>query len=174
MKNPSGKKINNSIYSGIDKKTINLNNDFLKHQLNKILFKKGSGDKDKKLKMKKAKNPKNFYLQNIQTRNNTNSNNDSKYISMKSNNLDTIDKTHNNESKDNNKKGNNFLTQKFNKPNILVFDQGNIIQNEPKIAIVNRAITQPYERNEIIGYKSCGKNNFGKPKNLSLKNNFFK
>ena len=172
MKNPSGKKTNNSIYSGIDKKTINLNNDFLKHQLNKILFKKGSGDKDKKLKMKKDKIPQNFYLQKRQTRNHTNSNNDSKYTSMKSNNLDTIDKTHNNESKDNSKKGNNFLTQKFNKPNIFVYDQGNILQNEPKIAIVNRAITQPYERNEIIGYKSCGKNNFGKPKNFSLKNNF--
>ena len=172
MKNPSGKKVNNSIYSGIDKKTINLNNDFLKHQLNKILFKKGSGDKDKKLKMKKAKNLQNFYFQKMQTRNHTSSNNDSKYTSMKSNNLDTIDKTHNNESKDNSKKGNNFLTQKFNKPNIFVYDQGNILQNEPKIAIVNRAIKQLYERNEIIRYKSCGKNNFGKPKNFSLKNIF--
>ena len=70
------------------------------------------------------------------------------------------------------KKGKNFLTQKFNKPNILLFDQANIPTNEPKITIVNRAITQPYERNEIIGYKSCGKNNFGKQKNFSLKNNF--
>ena len=171
MKNPSAKKESNNIYSGIDKKTINLNNDFLKNQLNKILFKKGSGDKDKKLKMQKAKN-NNFYLQKMQTRNHTNSNNDSKYISMKSNNLDTIDKTHNNENKDNSKKGKNILTQKFNKPNILLFDQAIIPQKEPKITIVNRAITQPYERNEIIGYKSCGKNNFGKPKNFSLKNNY--
>ena len=172
MKNQSDKKGNNSIYSRIDKKTINLNNDFLKNQLNKILFKKGSGDKDKKLKIQKSKNQNNYYLQKMQTRNRTNSNNDSKYVSMKSNNLDTIDKTHNNESKDNSKKGKNILNQKFNKPNILLFDQINLPKNETKIAIVNRAITQPYESNEIIGYKSCGKNNFGKPKNISLKNNF--
>jgi len=171
MKNPSAKKANNNIYNGIDKKTINLNNDFLKSQLNKILFKKGSGDKDKKLKIQKAKN-NNFYLQKMQTRNHTNSNNDSKYISIKSNNLDTIDKTYNNESKDK-KNGKNFMTQKFNKPNNLVFEQANIQSNEPKIAIVNRAITQPYEKNEIIGYKSCGKNNLGKSNyNYSLKNNF--
>ena len=171
MKNPSAKKTNNNIYNGIDKKTINLNNDFLKSQLNKILFKKGSGDKDKKLKIQKAKN-NNFYLQKMQTRNHTNSNNDSKYISIKSNNLDTIDKTYNNESKDK-KNGKNFMTQKFNKPNNLVFEQAYIQSNEPKIAIVNRAITQPYEKNEIIGYKSCGKNNLGKSNyNYSLKNNF--
>ena len=171
MKNPSAKKTNNNLYNGIDKKTINLNNDFLKSQLNKILFKKGSGDKDKKLKIQKAKN-NNFYLQKMQTRNHTNSNNDSKYISIKSNNLDTIDKTYNNESKDK-KNGKNFMTQKFNKPNNLVFEQAYIQSNEPKIAIVNRAITQPYEKNEIIGYKSCGKNNLGKSNyNYSLKNNF--
>ena len=179
MKNPIAKKGNNTIYNGIDKKTINLNNDFLKNQLNKILFKKGSGDKDKKLKIQKSKNNNNnnnnnnnFYLQKMQTRNHTNSNNDSKYISNKSNNLDTIDKTHNNESKDK-KNGKNFLTQNFNKPNIILFDQGNIQTNEPKISIVSRAITQPYEKNEIIGYKSCGKNNLGKSNNnFSLKNNF--
>ena len=174
MKNPSAKKVNNSIYSGIDKKTINLNNDFLKNQLNKILFKKGSGDKDKNLKIKKSNNQNNYYLQKMQTRNHTNSNNDSKYISMKSNNLDTIDKAHNNESKDNSKKGKNILNQKYNKPNILLFDQKNLPKNEPKIpAIVSRAITQPYERNEIIGYKSCGKSNLEKPKYFNLKNNNF-
>ena len=172
MKNPSAKKVNNYVHNVVDKRTINLNNDFLKNQLNKILFKKGSGDKDKKIKNQKAKNQNNFYLQKMQTRNHTTSNNDSKYISMKSNNLDSIEKTNNNESKDNKNKGKNFLTQKFNKPNILLFDQTNIPTNEPKITIVNRAITQPYERNEIVGYKSCGKNNVGKPKNFSLKNNY--
>ena len=171
MKNPSAKKVNNYAYNGVDKRTINLNNDFLKNQLNKILFKKGSGDKDKKLKNQKTKNQNNFNLQKMQTRNLTSSNNDSKYTSMKSNNLDTLEKTNNNESKDN-KKGKNFLTQNFNKPNIVLYDQANVPTNEPKITIVNRAITQPYERNEIIGYKSWGKNNFGKQKNFSLKNNF--
>lgn len=173
MKNPSAKKVNNYAHNVVDKRTINLNNDFLKNQLSKILFKKSSGDKDKKIKNQKPKNQNNnFNLQKMQTRNHTSSNNDSKYISMKSNNLDTIEKTNNNESKDNKNKGKNFLTQKFNKPNILLFDQTNVPTNEPKITIVNRAITQPYERNEIVGYKSCGKNNVGKPKNFSLKNNY--
>jgi len=174
MKNPSAKKVNNNVYTGVDKKAINLNNEFLKNQLSKILYKKGSGDKNKKLKIQRGKNQNNYYPQQMQTRNNTNSNNDSKYISIKSNNLDTIDKTHNNESKDNknNKKAKNILTQKFNKPNILVFEQPNAPINEPKLDIVNRAITQPYERNEIVGYKSCGKNIFEKQKNYSLKNNY--
>ena len=173
MKNPSAKKGNNIIYSGIDKKTINLNNDFLKNQLNKILFKKGSGDKDKKLKFQKAKNnTNNFLLQKMQTRNPIVSNNDSKNIANKTNNLETVDKTHNNESKDK-KNSKNFLTQNYNKPNMLLFDQANIQTNEPKISIVSRAITQPYEKSEVVGYKSCDKNNLGKlNNNFSLKNNF--
>jgi cyclin B len=171
MKNPSAKKVNNSIYSGIDKRSININNDFLRNQLNKIIFKKGSGDKDKNLKFHKAKNNNNFYFKNLQTRNQTNSTNDSKYISIRSNNLETIDKINDNDKKDYYKKGKNILTQN-NIPNILLFEQGNMPTNEQKLALVNRAITQPLERNEIIGYKSCGKNNFDKPKNFSLKNNF--
>ena len=59
MKNPSAKKANNNAYTGVDKKAINLNNEFLKNQLSKILYKKGSGDKNKKLKIQRGKNQNN-------------------------------------------------------------------------------------------------------------------
>ena len=175
MRNPSAKKTNNNNVHN-DKKNPNANNDFLKNEINKIMFKKGGSDTDKMLKIYKAKNTTNN--QKNQTRNHTNNNNpkenESKYFSMKSNNLDTLDKAHQKENKE--KKGKNFLTQKFNKPNILLFNQYNLQANDTKKISDDRAVTQPCERTEIVGYKSCGKNVGKKSINnfsYNLNNNLF-
>ena len=92
MKNTNAKNCIISIQRGNDKRTINHNNDFLKKQLNKILFKKDNSNKERNIKPKKSSgNDK--YQKFKQTRNLTNSNNNSKYMSIKSNNsIDKINK----------------------------------------------------------------------------------
>ena len=155
MKNPSAKK-SNFHNNNNDKKIMYLNNDFLKNQLSKIIFRKNTSKKEIKKHKKNPKSVNSFNFVQLPTRNITNSNNDSKYTSIKSNNLDTLEKTHNNDSgKINSKKGEKIMTQKFNKPNIYLFDAGNSKANDRKLSMMNRAITQPHEKREIMGYKSC-------------------
>ena len=79
MKNISSKNCIISIQRGNDKRTINQNNDFLKKQLNKILFKKDNSNKERNIKPKKFHGNENNQKM-LQTRNLTNSNNNSKYI----------------------------------------------------------------------------------------------
>ena len=164
MNNISAKNCIISIQRGNDKRTIHPNNDFLKKQLNKILFKKDSSNKERNIQLKKLNQKE--QNQNNQTRNLTNSNNNSKYISIRSNN--SIDKIN---TKKNNKKV-KLLNKKSNKPNnIVLLEQMNLPSNEQKMTIALRSITQPYENKEIIGYKSCGKNIFDKNKNFNIKKN---
>ena len=160
-----------SIHRGNDKRTINPNNDFLKKQLNKILFKKDSSNKEKNSKQKKSSNskkrkssnPKEQYSK-MQTRNLTNSNNNSKFISIKSNNsIENEDKI--------NRKKEKLINMFFTKPNIAILEQMNLPSNDLKLSMALRSITQPIENKEIIPYKSCGKNNFEKTKNYNLKKN---
>ena len=165
MKNISAKNCIISIQRGNDKRTINQNNDFLKKQLNKILFKKDSSNKERNIKPKKSSgNDK--YQKLMQTRNLTNSNNNSKYMSIKSNN--SIDKITKNENKKFSKKD-KLINKKLTKPNILLLEQMNLPSNDLKISMALRSITQPFENKEIIAYKSCGKNNFEKSKNFNIK-----
>ena len=164
MNNISAKNCIISIQRGNDKRTIHPNNDFLKKQLNKILFKKDSSNKERNIQLKKLNQKE--QNQNNQTRNLTNSNNNSKYISIRSNN--SIDKIN---TKKNNKKV-KLLNKKSNKPNnIVLLEQMNLPSNEQKMTIALRSITQPYDNKEIIGYKSCGKNIFDKNKNFNIKKN---
>ena len=162
MKNISAKNYNLSIHRGNDKRTINPNNDFLKKQLNKILFKKDSSNNNKNLNIKKSSI--NTQYQKSQTRNFTNSNNNSKYISIRSINLDSFD------NRKNIKKGNN-INKKQNKPNVALLDQMDLPSNDKKISIASRAMTQFYEKREILGYKSHGKNNFEESKKFNIKKN---
>ena len=166
MKNISSKNCIISIQRGNDKRTINQNNDFLKKQLNKILFKKDNSNKERNIKPKKYHGNENNQKM-LQTRNLTNSNNNSKYISLRSNN--SIDKLYNNENKKFLKKD-KLINKKFTKPNINLLEQMNLPSNDMKISVALRSITQPYENKEIVPYKSCGKNNFDKSKNFNLKN----
>jgi cyclin B len=166
MKNISSKNCIISIQRGNDKRTINQNNDFLKKQLNKILFKKDSSNKERNIKPKKSHGNDN-HKKMLQTRNLTNSNNNSKYISLRSNN--SIDKLYNNDNRKFLKKE-KLINKKFAKPNINLLDQMNLPANDMKLSVVLRSITQPYENKEIVPYKSCGKNNFDKSKNFNLKN----
>ena len=166
MKIIRAKNHNNNIQRGNDKRTINQNNDFLKKQLNKILFKKDSANNEKNFNIKKYNI--NTLYHKIQTRNITNSNNNSKFISIRTNNLDSIDKIYK-DSKRNNKKGKNKYN-KYNKPNIGLLDQMDLPSNERKKSLISRAITQPAEKREILGYKSYGKN-YEKSKNFNLKKN---
>ena len=158
MKNISGKNCIISIHRGNDKKTINPNNDFLKKQLNKILFKKDSSIKERTSKQKKSTNLNEQYSK-MKTRNLTNSNNNSKYISIRSN--ASIE----NEGGKNAKKE-RLINLNFTKPNIAILEQMNLPANDLKLSLALRSITQPFENKEIIAYKSCGKNNFEKTKNL--------
>ena len=80
MKNLNGKNYIVSIQRATDKRTINPNNDFLKKQLNKILFKKDSTSNERNNKTKKP--TLNELNHNIQTHNFTKSNNNSKYIPL--------------------------------------------------------------------------------------------
>ena len=162
MRNIGNKNYVISIQRGNDKRTINPNNDFLKKQLNKILFKKDSQNKEKYIKPKKSK--QNDYYKKLQTRNITNSNNNSKYISIRSNNsIDKISKEKNKK----NKKKRNLMEKKFTNP--ILFEQINLLPNDSRISMALRSITQPFEQKEIIEYKSCGKNNFEKNNNFNLK-----
>ena len=154
-----------SIQRGNDKRTINPNNDFLKKQLDKILFKKDSSNNDKNIKIKKTN--KYDYNQKIQTRNLTNSNNNSKYMSIKSNN--SIENQNEKRLKNKNLKIFNKKAIKHN--NMFPLEQINLLSNDQKLSIALRSITQPFENKEIIGYKSCGKNNLDKNKNFNLKKN---
>ena len=166
MKNLNIKNCIISIQRGSDKRTINPNNDFLKKQLNKILFKKDSSNNERNIKIKITNKNQN---QKVQTRNITNSNNNSKYMSIKSNN--SIDKINHNENRITNKNI-NLVNKKYNKLNIITpLEQKNILSNDQKLSVALRSITQPLENKEIIGYKSCGKNNFDKNKNFNLKRN---
>lgn len=162
MRNIGNKNYVISIQRGNDKRTINPNNDFLKKQLNKILFKKDSQNKEKYIKPKKSN--QNDYYKKLQTRNITNSNNNSKYISIRSNNsIDKISKEKNKK----NKKNRNLMEKKFTNP--ILFEQINLLPNDSRISMALRSITQPFEQKEIIEYKSCGKNNFEKNNNFNLK-----
>ena len=178
MKNPSAKRVNHGP-NGLDKKAKN--NYYMKKELIKIMFKK-NGNNEKASQGNKSKN--NIYLQKNQTRNHIsskNKENENKYISLKSNNLNSLEgvQTKENVSFGINKIGkNNNLTHKSNKPNMFLYNQYNT-QNNDRKNIKNesnstRPITQPSENKEIIGYKSCGKNN-GKTINnnrLNLNKNF--
>jgi cyclin B len=166
MKNLNGKNYVVGIQKGNDKRTINQNNDFLKKQLNKILFNKDSSNNERNIKIKKSNlNDNNF---NIKIQNFTKSNNNSKYISIRLNN--SIE----NNNKDNNKnyKRVKFLNKKFNlSNNIALLENLNLPSNDRKIPLALRSITLPYEAKEIIPYKSCDKNNYNKNKNFNLKKN---
>ena len=162
MKNPSAKRINHG-QNGQEKKPKN--NYYMKKELIKIMFKK-NGASEKVSQMNKSKN--NIYIQKNQTRNHINSKNkenENKYISIKSNNLNSIENMNIKENNNYaiNKIGKNTLTHKANKPNMLLYNQYNTQINEHKNAKYEgsntRPITQPSENNEVIGYKSCGKNN---------------
>ena len=159
MRNPSAKRANH----GIDKKP---KNNYMKKELIKIMFKK-SGNNEKVFQTNKLKN--NLNLQKNQTRNHLNSknkDNENKYISLKSNNLNSIEGIN---LKDNNSlvlhkiSKNNFIHKKNNPNNMLINNQYSTQikdYNNIKIESDNaRPITQPGEKVEIIGYKSCGKNN---------------
>ena len=164
MKNISAKNYIISIQRGNDKRTINQNNDFLKKQLNKILFKKDSSNKERNIKPKKL-NMNDNYQKLIQTRNLTNSNN-SKYMSIRSNN--SIDKLYNHENKKISKRE-KLINEKSNKPNIVLLEPMNLPTTDLKTSMASRSTTQPFEKKEIIAYKSCGKNNYEKSKNFNLK-----
>ena len=164
MKNLNGKNYIVSIQRATDKRTINPNNDFLKKQLNKILFKKESTSNERNNKIKKS--TINEHNHNIQTHNFTKSNNNSKYMSIRLN-----------ESTDNNKNDINknykklkLVNNKFNlSNNIVLLENLNLPLNDQKIPLALRSITLPYETKEIIAYKSCDKTNYDKMKNINLK-----
>ena len=175
MKNPSAKRMNYG-ENGADKNT---KNNYMKKELIKIMFKKnGKNEKSSKIKSKN-----NINLQNNQTRNQLNSKNkenEKKNNLMKSNNLNSLEGLHTKENNSFgfNKFGKNNFTHKSNKANILLYDQYNARINEYKSKIntdnSHRPTTQPSEKKEIMGYKSCGKNN-DKSKNnyrYNLNNNF--
>ena len=156
MRNPSVKRVYHG-QNGVDKKQ---KNNYMKKELIKIMFKKN----EKMSQINKSKN--NAQILNKQTRNHINSKNkeNEKYISIKSNNLNSLEGIHTkeNNSLGPNKIGKNNLTYKSNKLNMLLYNQYNT-HNDNKIKNdinSNRPITQPSENKEkIIGYKSCGKNN---------------
>ena len=158
MRNPSAKKVDHAQNGGEKKPKKNY---YMKKELIKIMFKKN----DKISQVNKSKNAIN--LQKNQTRNHINSKNkdNNKYTSNKSNNLNSVEKPQAPTKENNNyaltKNGKNNLTQKLNKPNMLLFNQYNTQKNgreNIKIELNNnRPTTQTYEKNEIIGYKS--KNN---------------
>ncbi len=159
MRNPSAKRVNHG-QNGADKKSKN--NYYMKKELIKIMFKK-NGNNEKNAQNNKSKN--NIYLQKNQTRNNINSKNkenENKYISLKSNNLNSLEGI---QVKDNNIFNLNKIgkNNKLNNENLLIYNQYNTqINDYNNIKIeghINRPITQPSEKTEIIGYKSCGKDN---------------
>ena len=130
MRNPSAKKVSHA-QNGGDKKPKK--NYYMKKELIKIMFKKN----DKISQVNKSKNAIN--LQKNQTRNHINSKNkdNNKYTSNKSNNLNSVEKAQAQTKENNNyiltKNGKNNLTQKLNKPNMLLFNQYNNTQkNERK------------------------------------------
>ena len=151
MRNPSAKKIG-------EKK--NKSNYYMKKELIKIMFKK-SGNNDKISQVNKSKN--NMQLQKNQTRNHINSktkDNNNKYITTKSNILNSVEKlqTKENNSYRINNIGKNNLSQKVNKPNMLLFNQYKTQINERKnlkIELNNiKPAAQLNENFEIIGYKA--------------------
>ena len=173
MRNPSIKRVYHG-QNGGDKKQKN--NYYMKRELIKIMFKK-NGNNEKISQAKQSKN--NTQILKNQTRNHINSKNkdiENKYI--KSNNLNSLEglQTKENNSLGINKIGKNNLTHKSNKPNMLLYNQYNT-QNENKIkndGNSNRPITQPSENKEVVGYKSCGKNNIKSVNNYryNLNKNF--
>ena len=174
MRNPSVKRVNHG-QTAADKKQKN--NLYMKKELIKIMFKK-NGNNEKGAQINKSKN--NINLQKNQTRNHINSKskeNDQKYTSLKSSNLNSLEgvQRHDNIISGLNRMGKNNLTHKSNKPNMQLFNQYNTQINENKNikleSNIIRPITQPNEKEIIIGYKSCGKNN---EKNLNNRYNINK
>ena len=162
MKNQSVKRVNHGQNEG-DKKSKN--NYYMKKELIKIMFKK-NGNNEKSSQINKSKN--NIYLQNNQTRNYLRTKNkeiENKYYLMKLNNLNSLEGLHprENNSFGFNKLGKNNFTHKSNKQNILLYDQYNTqiyeYKNKKNEGNSQRPTTQPSEKKNVIGYKSCGKNN---------------
>ena len=174
MRNPSAKRVYH-VQNAAEKKQKN--NFYMKKELIKIMFKK-NGNNEKASQTNKSKNNNN--LQKNQTRNHINSKskeNEQKYTSLKSSNLNSLEGVQRQDNINFGRIGKNNLTHKSNKQNMQLYNQYNTQINENKnMKLENntiRPITQPNEKEIIIGYKSCGKNN-GKTLNnrYNLNKNF--
>ena len=160
MRNPSAKRVNHGQNAAEKKQKNNL---YMKKELIKIMFKK-NGNNEKASQTNKLKN--NINLQKNRTRNHINSKskeNEQKYISLKSSNLNSLEGVQRQDNINFGRIGKNNLTHKSNKQNMQLSNRYNTQINEGEnVKLENhtiRPITRPNEKEIMVGCKSCGKNN---------------